>query len=313
MQYFQSFKIFEAYEPPKKIRFESFPKDAVTKLGNDSPEALEYLNAIIKELDAMQDANKLSLQLQLKGETGLTKAQMEEKEKEFKDIEKYKDGMPMDMGKYYVLYYKTQTFEEILKSDGDLKKKVDTMSNEIKGWNDKYESIFKFDNNVSDKVTNVDDTNKALGELKNILDKHKDVICCIKAEFEGHTSTAGEPDYNVKLSQGRAETIKNMFFEVMPEAKAWHIVSTGKGEAEPLVTPDDTEEKAAKNRRVEFKLDVTGKEEAAPQTETKYNILCYVVILGKQIDYDKTYKVKIDHKLKKIGSWKSRIKCPVLN
>lgn len=313
MKYFQKFKLFEAFEPPKKLKFTSFPKDAITKLGNDSPEGLAYLNEIIRQLDAMQDADKLSLQLQIKSESGLTLEQMQEREKKFKDLDQYADGMPIDFGKYYVIFYKTVSFNVALQNDGELKKKVDTMNREIEQWNKKNKTIFKFDNNVSDKVNNNDESKKALEELKTILDKHKDVISSVAAKFEGHTSTAGEPDYNQKLSQGRAEAIKNMFFEIMPEAKEWNITAVGKGESEPLVSPDDTEEKAQQNRRVEFKVDVTGKEETEPKTTTKYNILGYVIILGKVFDYEKVYKnIKVDRRLKKIKDFKERVKCPTL-
>ncbi len=66
----------------------------------------------------------------------------------------------------------------------------------------------------------------------------------------GHTDDVGKETYNQKLSERRAESVKQFFateFGVTEE----RLVALGYGEKKPLVA-DTTEEARAKNRRVQF-------------------------------------------------------------
>jgi len=70
-------------------------------------------------------------------------------------------------------------------------------------------------------------------------------------EIEGHTDNAGTPEFNMKLSEKRAFSIKELVKAAgISETR---IKVTGYGETQPLA-PNDTEEGKAKNRRVVFKL-----------------------------------------------------------
>lgn len=316
---FQSFhNINEEFKPGKKVKFLEYPKGLLKELEAASPEAVEYLNAILAELDTKEGAEHLSVQLQKQSQTGLSSEEMTKREEAFKNTENEK----IAFGKFKTLYYKITPFAEAVKDDKNLSDRVKDLNNEIAEWNKTNQSIFKFDNAVSNKVNNADDSNKALTALKTILDKHKEIVCCVAGEFIGHTSTPGDDKVNQKLSEERAATIKNMFLAIMPEAKDWNITSLGKGKSEPLVTPDDTEEKQQQNRRVEFKIDVTAQnppKEPQQIEKAKFNIVAYVIILGHTSDYQPPVKKggggkehgKVwDGKLAKVASWKKRIKCP---
>jgi OOP family OmpA-OmpF porin len=73
-----------------------------------------------------------------------------------------------------------------------------------------------------------------------------------KFEVSGHTDTRGKADHNKELSQKRAAVIvKELVARGIPEAQ---IVALGLGSERPLVTPDDTAAKQAKNRRYEIQV-----------------------------------------------------------
>jgi len=73
-----------------------------------------------------------------------------------------------------------------------------------------------------------------------------------KFEVSGHTDSSGKPEHNKELSGKRAATIVR---ELVARGIApSEIVSVGMGAERPLVTPDDTPAKKAKNRRYEIQL-----------------------------------------------------------
>jgi hypothetical protein len=69
--------------------------------------------------------------------------------------------------------------------------------------------------------------------------------------IKGHTSSEGEADYNQKLSEKRAEAVKNYLIQHGIDAK--RLSSKGFGESQLLVT-DDSEEHKRMNRRIEFAI-----------------------------------------------------------
>ncbi len=75
----------------------------------------------------------------------------------------------------------------------------------------------------------------------------------IKVEISGHTDSRGSKSYNKKLSNGRAESVKNYLVSVH-KISAKRIIAIGYGENKPLVFPEKNEEDYQKNRRVEFKV-----------------------------------------------------------
>lgn len=68
----------------------------------------------------------------------------------------------------------------------------------------------------------------------------------------GHTSSVGSPDFNRELSERRASTIARELvgLGVLPT----EVLSFGLASSKPLVTPDDTPAKQAKNERYEVQI-----------------------------------------------------------
>jgi len=75
-----------------------------------------------------------------------------------------------------------------------------------------------------------------------------------KFEVSGHTDSSGKAEHNKELSGKRAAVIvKELVARGIP---ANEIISVGMGSERPLVTPDNTEAKKAKNRRYEIQVKV---------------------------------------------------------
>ncbi len=73
-----------------------------------------------------------------------------------------------------------------------------------------------------------------------------------KFEVSGHTDSSGDAAKNKKLSEQRAETIvKELVARGVPRGE---IIAVGLGSEKPLVKPDDTAAKKAKNRRYELQV-----------------------------------------------------------
>jgi outer membrane protein OmpA-like peptidoglycan-associated protein len=70
-------------------------------------------------------------------------------------------------------------------------------------------------------------------------------------EIDGHTDTVGTQDYNLKLSQARAKTVRLYLHE--KGIKMNRMTVDGFGFFKP-VADNNTEEGRALNRRVEFKV-----------------------------------------------------------
>jgi OOP family OmpA-OmpF porin len=78
----------------------------------------------------------------------------------------------------------------------------------------------------------------------------------LKIEVAGHTDDIGSNEYNLKLSQKRAEAVKNVLinkFGIDPN----RIIAKGYGKSYPLV-PNTTDTNRALNRRVEI-VNITNK------------------------------------------------------
>ena len=90
------------------------------------------------------------------------------------------------------------------------------------------------------------DSYAIIDEIKILLEQHKELDISI----EGHTDNVGEPDFNLKLSQRRAEAVSiALIDEGISESR---LQSKGHGETKPIET-NKTEEGRAKNRRVEIR------------------------------------------------------------
>jgi outer membrane protein OmpA-like peptidoglycan-associated protein len=87
-------------------------------------------------------------------------------------------------------------------------------------------------------------------ELERVIEFLKDNPE-IKVRIEGHTDDVGTDDYNDKLSQNRANAVKQ--YIVSAGIDGSRISTKGFGKRQPLVK-DKTEEARAMNRRVEMKI-----------------------------------------------------------
>ncbi|NBW81092.1 OmpA family protein [bacterium] len=69
---------------------------------------------------------------------------------------------------------------------------------------------------------------------------------------EGHTDSKGNPEYNKRLSQARAEAVKKVLID--NGLSASDVVAIGYGKERLLINPEKSEVDFAKNRRVEVKV-----------------------------------------------------------
>ena len=97
---------------------------------------------------------------------------------------------------------------------------------------------------------------KAKKLANTILDAKKKLagagINGFKFEVSGHTDTRGNAAHNKELSARRAAVmVKQLVAQGVP---AGDIISVGMGAEQPLVKPDDTPAKQAKNRRYELRV-----------------------------------------------------------
>ena len=72
----------------------------------------------------------------------------------------------------------------------------------------------------------------------------------VNVSIVGHTSTEGTEDYNLALSERRAQAVVDDLVGRGYDAST--ISATGRGESEPLIQRDDTESARSINRRVEI-------------------------------------------------------------
>jgi outer membrane protein OmpA-like peptidoglycan-associated protein len=91
-------------------------------------------------------------------------------------------------------------------------------------------------------------------ESKTELDKLTELMNnnpTLKIELGSHTDSKGSDDYNMTLSQARAQSVVNYLIEKKIDVK--RLVAKGYGEAKPRAT-NDTDEGRQQNRRTEFKI-----------------------------------------------------------
>jgi OOP family OmpA-OmpF porin len=101
--------------------------------------------------------------------------------------------------------------------------------------------LFDFDSSVIQS-----DAYPMLDEAASVMKKNLE----IRVEIQGHTDGVGSAEYNMKLSEKRAEAVMNYFVE--QDVQAERLTVTGYGLTRPAY-PNDTPMNQAKNRRVELK------------------------------------------------------------
>jgi len=107
-------------------------------------------------------------------------------------------------------------------------------------------------NNVFFDFDKADLKSESVAELNRAIEVFKKYPD-IRFQIEGHTDSYGSESYNVRLSQMRAEAVKQ--YLIRNGIAAVRITRvTGMGESQPVMT-NETPEGRARNRRVEFKLE----------------------------------------------------------
>jgi OOP family OmpA-OmpF porin len=71
----------------------------------------------------------------------------------------------------------------------------------------------------------------------------------LKVEVQGHTDSRGAARYNEKLSQARAEAVRDYMLAHF-HLNADNVIAKGYGESQLVVSPEKTAEDYAMNRRV---------------------------------------------------------------
>ncbi len=91
------------------------------------------------------------------------------------------------------------------------------------------------------------DSNDLLAEIAAVLIANPQIL---KMEIQGHSSAGGAADVNLRLSEARANAVRDAL--VQRKVPGSVVLAKGYGSSKPLVTPEATDDDKEKNRRVEF-------------------------------------------------------------
>lgn len=121
------------------------------------------------------------------------------------------------------------------------------------------EDAIRFDNNKS-TLTTLAKTN--LDKLLPVLNEYADT----NIQIYGYTDNVGRPEYNLTLSEKRAESVKN--YLISKGLVSTRFKTTGLGIADPIAT-NDTADGRSQNRRVEFAITANEKMIKDAEAEVK--------------------------------------------
>jgi outer membrane protein OmpA-like peptidoglycan-associated protein len=163
-----------------------------------------------------------------------------------------------NIGKAYIDQYRVCATNTLPTGADKLYIKADRYGIKIKnfrlaaGGDDKYNKIVTDGKFIShgilfdvNKSTIKPESMGALNEIAKLMKAHND----LKFEIDGHTDSDGNDDANMKLSQSRADAVKEQLVKLgIDEGR---LTTKGFGESKPIDKNDNAEGKA-NNRRVEF-------------------------------------------------------------
>jgi outer membrane protein OmpA-like peptidoglycan-associated protein len=92
------------------------------------------------------------------------------------------------------------------------------------------------------------DSSELLAQIAQVLKEHPEIQ---RVSIEGHTDAVGTPQFNLRLSQQRAEAVRTWLMDSGIEGD--RLQATGYGKTRP-VGDNKTEEGRERNRRVEFHI-----------------------------------------------------------
>ena len=163
-----------------------------------------------------------------------------------------------NIGKAYIDEYRVCATNTLPVGAGRVNIKADRYGIKIKnfrlaaGGDDKYKKVVTDGKFITHGI--LFDVNKssikpesmgALNEVAKMLKDHDN----LKFEIDGHTDSDGDEEANMKLSQLRADAVKNKLVEMGIDAS--RLTTKGFGESKPM-DKNETAEGKANNRRVEF-------------------------------------------------------------
>lgn len=168
-------------------------------------------------------------------------------------------GITDDNGQFRIELPAGQTYDVRIQSIGDV---IDYNSLDIPALGAgqyytentltiQYEAGFEFTlSNLQYETGKADLKTNSLPMLNNLVDimKRKRQM---RIEIDGHTDSDGDEQANLKLSQMRAESVKN--YLIQQGIAANRMVAKGFGESTPIADNTTTQGKA-KNRRTEIKI-----------------------------------------------------------
>lgn len=126
----------------------------------------------------------------------------------------------------------------------------DDVQEEVKASLQSIENISLVLNNITFEVNSYSLNAGSYDELNNLVSYLQDNPQ-YRVEISAHTDNAGSDDYNLKLSNLRANSVLQYIQD--NSINKDRMVAVGYGESRPIY-PNDTEENMARNRRVEFKV-----------------------------------------------------------
>ena len=91
---------------------------------------------------------------------------------------------------------------------------------------------------------------ESISELTRVLEVLKE-MSALKIEVSSHTDNRGSEEYNLKLSQARAQSVVD--YLISKGIAADRVIAKGYGKSQPVAT-NDTEEGRQLNRRTEFRI-----------------------------------------------------------
>jgi outer membrane protein OmpA-like peptidoglycan-associated protein len=121
------------------------------------------------------------------------------------------------------------------------------------------EDAVRFDVN---KATLTEQAKINLNKLVPVFKEYSDT----NIDIFGYTDNSGRAEYNLKLSQSRAETVKT--YLISKGLVSSRLKTTGLGIADPIATNETTEGKS-QNRRVEFAITANQKMTEEAKAEAK--------------------------------------------
>jgi len=120
-------------------------------------------------------------------------------------------------------------------------------------------SNIRFEFNKADLAP---ESNRVLDEIGTILVQWPE----LQVEIAGHTDSKGSEKYNQRLSEARAQSVRDYLVAKFPKIVETNLTVKGYGESSPIAS-NDTEQGRAQNRRVEFT--VLNKETLKREVERK--------------------------------------------